>query len=267
MRRTFLIATAFAIASASVALPAEAQRTSGDRFEWSGALAAGRTVRIYNLNGSVRVEAADGATASVVGEKRYRQGDPREVRFEMVRDGDNVTVCALWHEEATCDRSGARYPESRQRRSSNNDTSVQFTVRLPRGVNVVASSVNGAVEVRGATAEVVAKTVNGRVEATSSGGPVEASTVNGSLHARMAQLPRNSQLEYSTVNGSVTIEVPASLSARIEMSTVNGSLSSDFPMTLQGRVNPRRIDAVIGSGDGRLTLKTVNGSINLRKLD
>jgi DUF4097 and DUF4098 domain-containing protein YvlB len=72
-------------------------------------------------------------------------------------------------------------------------------------------------------------------------------------------------LEYSTVNGSIEIEVPASLDADVDMRTVNGSLSADFPITLEGRVNPRRIRATIGKGGRRIRLETVNGSVELKK--
>ena len=72
-------------------------------------------------------------------------------------------------------------------------------------------------------------------------------------------------LEYSTVNGSIEIEVPANLDADLDMRTVNGSLTADFPITVQGRVNPRRMRATIGKGGRRLRLETVNGSVELRK--
>jgi len=48
---------------------------------------------------------------------------------------------------------------------------------------------------------------------------------------------------------------------------VNGSISSDFPLTVSGKLSPRHIRATIGSGGRELRLHTVNGSIELRKLD
>jgi len=72
-------------------------------------------------------------------------------------------------------------------------------------------------------------------------------------------------LEYSTVNGSIEIEVPSNLDADLDMRTVNGSLTSDFELKIEGRVNPRRMRATIGKGGRRLRLETVNGSVELRK--
>jgi hypothetical protein len=49
------------------------------------------------------------------------------------------------------------------------------------------------------------------------------------------------------------------------MSTVNGSLNSEFPLTVQGRISKHRINATINGGGRRITLKTVNGSVDLKK--
>ena len=268
MRRLVPGLTAFVVAGAMLAsaAPVHAQeRTSEREFRWSQEMQAGAWLRIRNLNGEVHVEPATGSTAEVVGVKRGR-GDPSEVRIEVTKSGNDVLVCALWSENAVCDEDGYRNERGDGNRRDGDNVSVEFTVRLPRGVNILASSVNGAVEIRGATAEVVARSVNGRVEAVSSGGPVSASTVNGSVVARMATVPTGEDLEYSTVNGSVTLELPENFAAQVEMRTVNGSLRSDFPLQLQGRVNPRRINATIGDGGNRrLKISTVNGSVELRK--
>lgn len=248
------------------AAPLTAQERTSDReFRWSDEMRAGSWLRIRNLNGRIHVEPASGSRAEIVATKHGR-GDPAEVRIELTKSGDDVLVCALWGENAVCDEDGYRGERGGRGRRDGDNVSVEFTVRLPRGVHVLASSVNGEVEVRGATAEVVARSVNGRVEAVSSGGPVHASSVNGSIVARMSEVPSGEDLEYSTVNGSVTIELPESFAAEVEMRTVNGSLRSDFPLQLQGRVNPRRINATIGDGGNRrLKISTVNGSVELRK--
>ena len=70
----------------------------------------------------------------------------------------------------------------------------------------------------------------------------------------------------STVNGSVTIEVPSNFAGELEMETVNGSLQSDFPVTMQGLFNPKHLRAKIGDGGPTIRLKTVNGSVELKKL-
>ena len=266
MRRMYV--TALALSTAALAAPSiGAQERSSERdFSWDGRIQNGRWLYVRNLNGAVRVERASGDRAEVVAVKRWRRGNPEEVRIETRRvggdDGD-VIICAFWTENASCDEDGYR-SRGDGHRNRDNDTSVEFTVRLPAGVRIGASTVNGSVRVDGATSEIDASTVNGQVSAVSTGGPVRASTVNGDIDVRMRDLGTG-DLEYSTVNGSIDIEVPANLDAELDMRTVNGSLSADFPITLQGRVNPRRIRATIGKGGRRIKLETVNGSVEVRK--
>jgi DUF4097 and DUF4098 domain-containing protein YvlB len=73
------------------------------------------------------------------------------------------------------------------------------------------------------------------------------------------------ETEFTTVNGSVNVTLPASLGAEVEASTVNGSIDSDFPLLVHGKISPRKITGTIGSGGRELKLTTVNGSIRIRK--
>ncbi len=268
--RGFLFAVALAAGAAPLAPAAAQERSEARDFTWEGRVPGGRWLYVRNLNGSIRVERASGDRAEVVGVKRWRRGDPQQVRIEVQRaSGDNgdVIICAFWTERASCDEDGYRTRGNNDDdgwRRRDNDVSVEFTIRLPEGVNLGVSTVNGSLRVAGATAEVRASTVNGRVEATSTGGPVRASTVNGDVDVRMRELGTG-DLTYSSVNGSITVEVPDGLDADLEMRTVNGGLTADFPITLNGRVNPRNIRATIGKGGRRLRFTTVNGSVELRK--
>jgi hypothetical protein len=267
-RRTQFALLFAAAASLAASSTATAQQRSNDRdFTWEGRISNGKWLYVRDLNGSIRVEKATGDKAEVTAVKRWRRGNPEDVRIETRRlggdDGD-VIICAFWTDNATCDEDGYRSHGDNDRHSHDNDTSVEFTVKLPAGVRLGVSTVNGGVTVSGATSEVRAGSVNGRVSATSSGGPVNASTVNGDIDVRMKELG-SGDLEYSTVNGSIEIEVPSNLDADLDMRTVNGSLTSDFELKIEGRVNPRRMRATIGKGGRRLRLETVNGSVELRK--
>ncbi len=264
MNRTTLVSTLLVL---SVAAAGAQEMTT---WNWNGQLGSGRTVYLRNVNGGVRFEQGTGNTVEVRAEKRWRRGDPGNVRIEARVTGGgsgNIIICALWNERATCDEEGYHGNNDRDggwRRNNDNDVSVDFVVRIPANARVDASTVNGEMVVDGTSADIDASTVNGGVEARSNGGRVEASTVNGDILVRTAS--PESGLDYSTVNGSVTLELPANINAEVNLSTVNGRISSDFPMTLDGTINPRRIRATIGKGGPTIRAKTVNGSIRLRKL-
>jgi hypothetical protein len=244
--------------------------SSSDKpFTWSGTVREGRWVYVRNLNGPVRVEQGTGSKVEVRAEKRWRRGDPEDVKITVRQSGGNdgdVIVCALWNDRSSCDEDGYHsHSDGWWNNNNRNDVQVEFVVKLPAGVKVDASTVNGGVEIDGATSEVVAHTVNGSVEARSTGGPVSSRTTNGDITVRSASIDRE-HTEYSTTNGSITVELPASVNADIDMRTVNGHLSSDFPLTVEGSFSPRRMHATLGKGGATLRLSTVNGSIRLRKL-
>lgn len=260
------VATAALFAAASPTLAQAGGGQTGDTFDWSGNIPAGSWLRIANLNGAVNVEAASGNAAVVHAKKEWRgDADPHQVRIVVVNDGSNVTICALWHEGDSCDADGYHSHHEGGDRSTDH-VSVAFTVKLPKGVNIDAQTVNGNVAVRDAQAEVRAHTVNGSVDAATSTGPVEASTVNGDVQVSMDALAGTGDLIYKTVNGSITASLPANVNADVDMRTVNGTLTSDFPLTVTGPINPRRhLRATIGSGGRHIELSTVNGDIALKK--
>jgi hypothetical protein len=260
------LALAAMLAGGTVSL-AGAQQRQADAFTWSGVVAPGSLTYVKNVNGVVRVERSSSKKVEIAASKSWRRGDPDEVRIEARRVGSgdqDLLVCALWGSNATCDENGMRSSPGREW-NRRNDVSVEFVVRVPDGVRVDISTVNGGVEIRGISGDVTARTVNGNVDAASTGGPVTARTVNGDVHVRMNTVGSASELNYETVNGSVTVELPTSLGAAVDLSTVNGRVRSDFPMTVSGTVSPKRIRATIGDGRVQLRVRTVNGSVELRK--
>jgi DUF4097 and DUF4098 domain-containing protein YvlB len=251
----------------TIALPAAGQVSQGDTFSWSGKIAAGRWIRIRNLNGPVNVSQATGDNVEVTATKHWRRGDPSVVRFDVQKFGpgnESVVICALWGDRASCDES--HYESRGDRSTRNNDVNVEFHVLVPKGVKVGVNTINGAVTVEGATAEVDAASVNGDVEVATSGGPVNATTVNGGVRARVGRVDNDADMDFTTVNGTVIAEFTGEFGGDVEMSTVNGALRTDYEITVTGRLDPKHLRAHIGKPGGpRIRLTTVNGSVELRR--
>jgi hypothetical protein len=232
-------------------------------FSSKHSIEPGGTIRVENLNGGIDVDASGDGATTVTAVKRWRRGDPSMVRILVENGKSSVTVCALWSDEKSCSDHGSRsYHGNRH-----NDVSVQFTVHVAKGVKVDLNTVNGSVDVSGATASVDAETVNGRVEVATLGGPVSAKTVNGSVRATIEHLIQSGEpLELETVNGSVELEAPSDLSADVDAETTNGGIQSDFPLTISSGLIGKHIHGTVGQGGRRVQLHTTNGSVKLRKL-
>lgn len=258
-------------ACAPFAVTAQSRGRSDDAFRWSGEVSPGHWVYLRNLNGRVRVEPGTSSRLEITAEKHWRRGDPDDVEITVKQVGSgrgDVLVCAVWRDTSTrCDEDGysvRSHWDNWFGRGRTNDVSVEFTVRLPAGVSVDVRSVNGGLEIDGATSEVIARTTNGHIEARSSGGPVRATTTNGDVTVRAGVLDSH-DMEYRTTNGSITVELPASANVDLEMHTTNGSISTDFPVTMEGTFSRRNMRGTVGKGGPRLRLSTTNGSIRLRK--
>src|SRR5207247_2048573 len=191
-----------------------------------------------------------------------RRSQLRGVRLVAV-PGDGVTICALWQSGRSHCGAQGDYEAGSLRRNS---VRVQFTVRVPRGVKVDAFTVNGDVTVAGASAPVKAQTVNGEINAQTSAGPLEVQNVNGSGHAAISGFAEPGKVEVKTVNGAVTLELPATLNADLEATTLAGSVDTDFPLTASQGILPRRSHRTIGTGGPTIQVETLHGSMQARTL-
>src|SRR3989454_837529 len=70
----------------------------------------------------------------------------------------------------------------------------------------------------------------------------------------------------STINGSLTAELPAQLDAEVDAKTVNGSITTDYPLTVNGKFMGRNVKGTLGRGGRNVHLETVNGSIRMKKV-
>jgi hypothetical protein len=235
-----------------------------DEFRWRGRLAAGRSIEVKGINGEVRAEGSTGNEVEVVASKRGRKSNPAEVEIRVVEHAGGVTICAVYPSGDSSQPNDCQPGKAGHSNVRNNDVQVDFTVRVPEGVNFSGRTVNGGVVAESIGGDVEAYTVNGSIN-ISAAGTAAASTVNGSIKAAMGRANWTKELEFETVNGSITLNLPAGLSTQFRAETLNGDISTDFQLTMQERLSRRRMSGTIGSGGRELTLKTVNGDIRLQR--
>jgi hypothetical protein len=244
-------------------LAASATGVLAQDFNWRGRVARGGDIEIRGINGDITAVAASGSEVRVVAHKTAKRSDPDEVEIKVVEHDDGVTICAIYpsprrSQPNTCEPGGGRS------NTRDNDVQVEFEVQVPAGVRLLANTVNGAINASDLQGDIVANTVNGSIELSTTG-LAKANTVNGSISASMGRANWTGDLEFTTVNGGITLEVGNDISADVKAETVNGDISTDFPLTVQGRFGPRRISGTIGRGGRTLHLTTVNGSIEIRQ--
>ncbi len=241
------------------------QTTASEQFRWTGQVAPGQSIEIKGLNGGISAQPANGGEIEVVAIKKGHRSDPAAVTIKVVPHANGVTICAVYPSDDadqpnTCEPGDGGHSHVR-----NNDVDVTFTVRVPAGVGFVGRTVNGEISAMSLTGNVDSRTVNGSIN-ISTAGYAQAKTVNGEITAKMGNANWSDSLEFKTINGGIDLDLPADLSTKIEADTFNGDIESDFPLTLLGRVSRKHLSGTIGAGGRELLLKTLNGSIRLKRI-
>lgn len=233
-------------------------------WSWRGRVERGDFIEIKGVNGEIHAELGSGNEVEVRAKLRAKKSAPDDVEMKVVEHSDGVTICAVYPSKDE-DRPNECLPGGKGRMNvKDNDVVVDFTVRVPAGVGFIGRTVNGDVDALGIEGDVQAYTVNGGIDVSATG-LAEAATVNGSITASMNRANWSGTLSFTTVNGSVTLEMPDDLNCNLSVSTVNGHLDFDFPLTVEGRFSPRHVKGKIGQGGRDLVIKTVNGSVQLRR--
>jgi hypothetical protein len=239
-------------------------RTTGGTWTHRAKLAPKQWVWIRNTRGSVTVEPTAGDSLRVSAVKTYRSSDTASVRLLAVPYEGGIALCALW-EGASDARCGPGKSDFNLHGGRHNDVAVDFTVQLPRGVGLGATTMVGDLHVAGARGPLVLNTVSGDVDAVTAKGSVKVESMNGDVRVRVQAFGDTGGVSISTINGSVTAELPPQLDAEVDAQTVNGSVSTEYPLTVNGKFTGRNIKGTLGRGGRTVHLQTVNGSIKLKK--
>lgn len=249
------------LAAALVACGPDAPPTV--HFAWQGSVGEAGWVRVRNINGRVQVLRSPDARVTVGATVRTGGRQPRWVRDSSAA---GVTLCVTFDGGDDCSRlSPGKRGLLRQLwgmiAGGGGPSDVRYTLYVPADAGVDVETVNGAVEIESVLREARVHTVNGAIRATARVTGFDAKAVNGSVEATL-DLAGAQPVAIETVNGSVTAELPASLAGDVSLQTVNGKVASDFALAAEGKKSLR---GTLGGGGRTVSLRTVNGSVELRR--
>ena len=203
---------------------------------------------------------------NVNGDITIRVWDKNEVDLKATKHGPSQNLDLV---EIEVDSKPDRfYVESKYPRFHNNtDVSVTYELTVPRGVTLEdVSDVNGGVEISGVEGEIGVSTVNGSLEVDGSKAPVRGESVNGNVRVKWASFPQKGEISMQSVNGRLELQLPPqNVHADVRASSMNGSIHSDYPINVHDALLSHKLEGQIGNGGVSITLKTLNGSIEITK--
>ncbi len=135
---------------------------------------------------------------------------------------------------------------------------------------VDARAVNGRIELRGVAGEVMANTMTGSIEVEA--GRVERvdlRTLAGPIELR-GELAPEARIHMKTYNGDIHLRVPEDTSAEFSVKSFSGRIDNELPSTSVSswRGGPgQRLDFTAGEGDGRITVESFSGDVEIEADD
>lgn len=232
---------------------------------------SGDVFRISTIDGSIRVTQGRGTRAEVIATKRVRKGDPKRVYAVLEETKGGWHLCTVYlqrdeEERETCTRESRSRDRDRDRDdrwSDNVDIEISYEVRLPAGVTLEATTVDGDIAVSGADRPGSFTTVDGSIDFEGVV-PRRMTTVDGKILASFTgDLDRDASI--TSVDGEIDLVFGRGFNAVVTATTIDGEVSSDFPVTTSGRWGPKHYRATIGDGGATLKLNVVDGAIRLRR--
>jgi hypothetical protein len=142
-----------------------------------------------------------------------------------------------------------------------------FDVLVPARTDLDVEAVNGPISVTGVEGTARLRTRNGPISLRRMSGDVRASAGNGPVTVTLDGTGwRGGGLHAETVNGPISVVIPAGYAARIEGSTARGPIATDLPVTTSGRfAGARTIAADLNGGGPTLRFTTRNGPLSIRQ--
>jgi hypothetical protein len=158
---------------------------------------------------------------------------------------------------------------------------ITIVARVPRRANLNLSTTNdGEIIVRNVVGDLQLENINGPITATNITGSVIAETVNSPITVGLTAVAAGGATSVSSLNGDITLSLPASAKAELHLDSAHGEIVSDYELDVkpskpviertQGRggVSVRMEDVTIATVNGGgpvIRMKTLNGTIKIAK--
>ena len=260
-RQFYRVAGQNAVAGGDAQTVAEKIEAGEQVINESQALDAGARVEVSGISGPVEIMTTDGRVAEIHVENSV--SDARDLEYHKItidRAADHLVVRG--ENKGGGGEGLLRWLTGRG--GSGATVRQRVVLKVPRRVDVVARSINGAVRVGELEGAVRVSGINGEVTVARAAGHAEVSGVNGNLTFAVARL-EDAGVRVSGVNGNIELRLDAGANADVRVGGLNGSVDYDLKnVTVEDTgENRSRFVARIGAGGAPIRMSGISGNIHL----
>jgi hypothetical protein len=246
--------------------------------------ASATTLSIYNVFGMVNLEGTRESNKVIIGIDKTISADDnedlltgsKEFRLGFDQKPDSITVYV-----ASPFDSRPHYRNRNRNNDMDYDFNVDFTVKVPEGINLCIQTVNnGVISVKNVAGKLYITNVNEEINIINACGKTFAHTVNGDVSVTYRVNPTE-ESSYQTINGDISVSYQPDLAADLSFKSLNGGFFTDFPyakllapvMTKEsekkGGSTIYKLDSKtivrFGKGGKLFKFETLNGNIYIKK--
>ncbi len=270
------------------------QGDPGD-FTWGEAILAGITLEVRGRIGSIEAVAATGRDAEVVGTfQSGKHGAPGQIEIRVIRETGRIIICSVYprnerwsngnldqhHDKDACE--AAQHEKTIR---GENDTRVNYVVRVPGGVHFVGQTVTDSVVIRGLRGDAEGYSVSGDVRISDvRGGVIDAASISGDLSFEgvdagdvyagtlsgdvtfIGAIHSSGEYSFLSYTGEILVNLPTGAGVTLDVLAPKGDVASVVPLT-PSVSSRRRSSGRLGSGSAHMTLNTLNGKIRIEHRD
>lgn len=240
---------------------------------------------IYNVSGFIKVEGYSGTkiimeidkTINADNNKNLETGK-KEFSLGFSQKSDTIIAYIASPFDSRPHRNWQYRNDSRE---IEYDYNVDFTVKVPYGINLHISTVNnGIITVNNVTGNLHVNNVNEEISIRNAQGTTIAHTVNGDVTVNYISNPPE-ESSYYTINGNIRVSYKSDLSADLQFKSMNGDFYTDFPEIVllpattkkiqnkKGEGTVYKLNAItsvrFGKGGKIFKFETLNGNIYIKK--
>lgn len=189
------------------------------------------TLSVENVSGSISISVWDRPSVDIRAlTYGFDQGAVDRTHVVATQYGSEISV-------------KTEYDNSNNIFGNRNGGEVDYTIRIPKNLNVSVTNISGPTTVDGIA------------------GNLDATEVSGRLDANLGALTGTRSVHMSAVSGRITVRIARASDARVEASTISGPVDFFFPADTHRGFVGTSATGRLGKGTSSMTLHTVSGPI------
>jgi DUF4097 and DUF4098 domain-containing protein YvlB len=150
---------------------------------------------------------------------------------------------------------------------------VDYTIIVPKRVNVKLKTVNGSITVNQVEGAITAVANKGAIAINEASNSVRAKTAKGTIDVTMRRIKPATTLTLENLEGDIDLALPNETNAQLAAKTLDGKISCDLYVTLKSRTTKinnqfwdamkREIDGTLGQSGSSINVNTTKGDISI----